>query len=140
MLNDKAFREQYRGKLAFQHADIPFGYFKNDAADIRWSKSLLTLVATASMDLATDDGTFVIKMGDRDAGKWRRAFQQAGWFVERDRVVLLQTVPWMKRKAYTTKGYDGVQACHHWMICHKKKRDFYLAPKAFGTRVFVCLY
>jgi hypothetical protein len=139
LLTDDGFRNEHRGTLQLQHADIPYGYFQNDPADIPWGPNLIALVATASYDLATRNGTMVIKMGDGNYDMWRTAMQQAGWFVERDRVVLLQKVPWMKRKAWTSRSYDGVNAVHFWMICHKIKRDFVQSPKPFGTSVCVCV-
>ena len=141
LLVDDSFRGEYRGKLAFQHADVPYGYFKDDPADILWGQRLVHLVATASKDLATEDGTLVIKMGDAHYDTWRRAMEQAGWFVERDRITLIQQVPWMKRKAYFSRSGDGVNAVHFWMVCHRQRRVYYLAPKPFGTvRVCACTF
>ena len=131
LLIDKEFREEYRGKIGLIHADIPFGYFKNDHADVPWTQAVATLVATATKDLCTDSGTLLLKMSDHDADMWRTSLQQAGWFVKRDRVVLCQAAPWMRRKAFLSHA-ECVNPFHFWMIAHAHPRDYYEASKPFG--------
>ena len=135
LLLDKEFRTKYRKKLGFIFADIPFGYFSEDPADVPWKQATVNLFATSTMDLATPTSTLLIKMGDRDYDMWRTTLEQAGWSVERDRRVLLQTPPWMQRKAYTSFA-DCVNAVHFWLIVHVDKRDYYLSQKPFGRACF----
>ena len=131
LLVDPDFRDKYRNKIQFIHADVPYGYYQQDPADVRWDKTTVTLVATAGMDLCTDNGTLLIKMGDLDAELWRNTLTQAGWFVERDRVVLCQKAPWMKKKSFLSHA-PTVNAVHFWLVAHKQRRDYYVASKPFG--------
>ena len=141
---DSAFSKKYAGKLGFLHGDIPFGYFLNDPADIRWSQHLATLVATGAKRLLHGTGTILLKMGDKDADMWRTTFEQAGFTVERDRFVLVQRAPWMRRKAYITHA-DRVNGAHFWMVAHVHKSVYFQSQKPFGTggreegRVCVCV-
>jgi hypothetical protein len=131
LLKDPAWREKSQKKYGFMHADIPYGYYPQDPADVRWDKDTVTLVATAGYDICTDDGTLLIKMGDLDHELWRSTLIQAGWFVERDRLVLCQKAPWMRKKQFLSHA-PTVNAVHFWLVAHKQRQKYYVSPRPFG--------
>jgi hypothetical protein len=139
LLQDTNWRDTYRNKFGFQCADIPYGYFKNDIADIPWAQNVVDLVCIGSKDCATETGTLVIKLGDLGHEQWRTAMVQAGWYVERDRITLIQKPPWMRKKAFLTRSPDGVNPVHYWLVAHAKPRDYYQPSKPFGMVVLVVL-
>ena len=111
LLRDEAFMKKNVGKVGFIHADIPFGYFKNPA-DRPWDVTTVRTVAAATFKLSAPTGTLLIKMGDAGHEMWRTALEQAGWHVERDRKVLLQTAPMMRRKSFLSHS-PVVNAVHY---------------------------
>jgi hypothetical protein len=68
LAENSEFRTLYKKKIGLLHADIPFGYFAQDPADIPYLQSQVTLIAVASKDLLTETGTVVLNMCDRGAG------------------------------------------------------------------------
>jgi hypothetical protein len=140
---DSIFRKKHHNQFGFMLADIPYGYFKNVGHDNVLSQEVVTLLCTAAFDLGTTGtpATFVIKMGDRGPDMWRTTLEQAGWYVERDRVILLQKAPWVKSKA--AQSHTGkVNPAHYWMIAHKSPNGYFENPKPFGNEVlsFMCIF
>jgi hypothetical protein len=133
LLTDQTFLAKFKNRFGFWYGDIPFGYFPDDPADKVWSDSLMTTVATASFACTTETATFVVRMGDRGGEKWREVLEQAGWYVRRDRVMLINSPPWMKRKAFISMSPSGVNATVFWIVAHKNKRAFFESRTPFGT-------
>jgi hypothetical protein len=148
LLVDEKFRTEYKGRIGFFHADVPFGYFPTDPADKQWTQDTVTRVATACFELGDEVANFLIKMCDRDGEMWRATLIAAGWTVARDRYVLLQGPMWMRRKAFLSQSLDGVNPVHYWMHAYKQTPGVaqYCAERPFGTEggsggvVYACVW
>ena len=131
LLVDQKFLKENKGRIGCAVADVPYGFFKDDVSDVRWSKGTVTTVATALYSLCHSTGTVVIKMADRDHDLWREALEQAGFHVERDRKHLLDRVAHLRKKAYLSHA-PCINGLHYWLIAHKEKRNYYVHAKQFG--------
>ena len=113
--------------------DVPFGYFKNDPADIVFSQAVVTTICTGAHAVLDEGGTFIIKMGDANADMWRESLTQAGFTVRRDRTVIIGRPPFVKVTGFHGSSRQvGLQWFH--MTARKgKQEEQYVNPVTFGT-------
>jgi hypothetical protein len=127
LLFEKEFLERHKGAIDFIYADIPYGFWKNDPTDTRWTSDQVQSICIGAYACTSTRGSFGIRLSVNEHDMWRKHMLAAGFHVDRDPYLLLQQPPWMKRKAFFMHG-EKVNAAHYWLIAHKSLDFFEARP------------